>query len=245
MASIAIAAEPANVTPAAALPAIKDLPNPFVFSDGSPVKSKDDWQRRRAELKSLFEDYMYGHLPPKPDHVAVERDKWNRDKASNSVWQGVTLKMFFDGELLEIKFRTILPHGDKFTAPFPVVIHPIFRWPGRNEDPLAPEKWKLFTDRGYAVALIDYQLIAPDNNERFKTGSLHKLFSDDDDPELDCGALMAWAWTVHRVVDALEKMPDWADAKKIVVTGHSRYGKAALIAGAYDERIALTVPSHS
>ena len=55
---------------------------------------------------------------------------------------------------------------------------------------------------------------------------------------------MAWAWGVHRVVDALEEDPR-IDSKKIVVTGHSRYGKMALIAGAFDERIALTVPSHS
>ena len=55
---------------------------------------------------------------------------------------------------------------------------------------------------------------------------------------------MAWAWCVSRVIDALEKM-DEIDAKKVVVTGHSRYGKAALVAGAFDERIALTVPSHS
>src|SRR5207302_10460648 len=49
---------------------------------------------------------------------------------------------------------------------------------------------------------------------------------------------------VHRVIDALEK-EDRIDSKKVIVTGHSRYGKAALVAGAFDERIALTVPSHS
>src|SRR5262249_45979715 len=58
------------------------------------------------------------------------------------------------------------------------------------------------------------------------------------------GGLMAWAWGVSRVLDALETV-DQIDAKKAIVTGHSRYGKAALIAGAFDDRIALTVPSHS
>ena len=46
------------------------------------------------------------------------------------------------------------------------------------------------------------------------------------------------------MIDAVEG-DDRIDAKNVVVTGHSRYGKAALIAGAFDERIALTVPSHS
>jgi hypothetical protein len=54
---------------------------------------------------------------------------------------------------------------------------------------------------------------------------------------------MAWAWGIHRVIDAIET-DDRIDPGKIVVTGHSRYGKAALLAGAFDERVALTVPSH-
>jgi endo-1,4-beta-xylanase len=246
--SAAIAADPDLRTPAAELPAIKELPNPFIFADGSPVKTKDDWQRRRAELKSLFEDYMYGHLPPKPDDVIVERgemilEETDSDEPRTVAWQDNVILLKHHGEEIEVKFRLIVPiMEDKYQ--FPVVIHPIFRWPGRNEDPLAAGRWKLFTDRGYAVAAIDYQPIAPDNKDRFKTGALHKLFSKESDSELDCGALMAWAWTVHRTVDALEKMPE-IDAEKIVITGHSRYGKAALIAGAFDERIALTVPSHS
>jgi endo-1,4-beta-xylanase len=248
IASTAVAADADARTPAAELPAIKELPNPFVFADGSPVRTKEDWNRRRAELKSLFEDYVYGHLPPKPDEIVVEpgemfMEETDSEKPRTLAWQDNTIRLTHHGEEIEIKFRLILPMiEDKYQ--FPVVIHPIFRWPGRNEDPLAPERWKLFIDRGYAVAAIDYQPIAPDNNERFKTGSLHKLFSEKNDFELDCGALMAWAWTVHRVIDALEKSPA-IDAQKIVVTGHSRYGKAALIAGAFDERIALTVPSHS
>jgi hypothetical protein len=246
--SSAVGAEPDSRTPVADLPAVKELPNPFVFADGSAVRSTEDWQRRRAELKSLFEDYMYGHLPPKPDEIVVEPGEYmmeetDSEKPRTFAWQDNTIRLTYHGEEIEIKFRLILPMIEgKYQ--FPVVIHPIFRWPGRNEDPLAPDRWKLFIDRGYAVAAIDYQPIAPDNNERFKTGSLHKLFSEKNDSELDCGALMAWAWTVHRVIDALEKSPA-IDAQKIVITGHSRYGKAALIAGAFDERIALTVPSHS
>ena len=55
---------------------------------------------------------------------------------------------------------------------------------------------------------------------------------------------MAWAWCVSRTIDAMETV-DAIDATKVVVTGHSRYGKASLVAGAFDERIAVTVPSHS
>jgi hypothetical protein len=58
------------------------------------------------------------------------------------------------------------------------------------------------------------------------------------------GALLAWAWAVHRIVDALADVPE-LDPRRVGVNGFSRWGKAALVAGAFDERIALTVPSSS
>lgn len=59
-------ADPSPHKPIANLPVIKELPNPFLFQDGSPVRDTKDWERRRSELKQLFQDYMYGHLPAKP-----------------------------------------------------------------------------------------------------------------------------------------------------------------------------------
>jgi hypothetical protein len=53
------------------LPEIKDLPNPFVFFDGSPVKSKSDWNCRREEIKAMMLHYQFGHAPelPRPDTI--------------------------------------------------------------------------------------------------------------------------------------------------------------------------------
>lgn len=59
-------------------------------------------------------------------------------------------------------------------------------------------------------------------------------------------AMMAWAWGVSRIIDVVEASPDLnIDAKKIGVTGCSRNGKGAMVAGAFDERVALTVPQES
>lgn len=55
------------------------------------------------------------------------------------------------------------------------------------------------------------------------------------------GTLIAWAWAIMRGVDLLEMLPE-VDARRIVATGWSRLAKAALIAGAFDPRIAVTVP---
>jgi hypothetical protein len=59
------------------------------------------------------------------------------------------------------------------------------------------------------------------------------------------GALMAWAWGVSRIIDALEQVNAGIDTKRIGVTGCSRNGKGAFVAGAFDERIALTLPQES
>ena len=55
--------------------------------------------------------------------------------------------------------------------------------------------------------------------------------------KIDCGGLMAWTWCVSRTIDALADA-EGIDITKVVVAGHSRCGKAALAAGAFDARIA-------
>ena len=72
---------------------------------------------------------------------------------------------------------------------------------------------------------------APDRNKR--AGGLYELY-----PGEGFGALAAWAWGYHRVVDLLTQL-DYIDPTRIAVTGHSCGGKTALLAGATDERIAL------
>ena len=63
-------------------------------------------------------------------------------------------------------------------------------------------------------------------------------------PGFDWGDLAAWAWSMSRCVDYLETQP-FADKAKIIAVGHSRLGKTALVAGAFDERFALTAPAGS
>jgi hypothetical protein len=60
-------------------------------------------------------------------------------------------------------------------------------------------------------------------------------------PGYDWGLLRAWAWGVSRIVDYLQTDPE-IDATKLIVTGVSRDGKGALVAGAFDDRIAMVAP---
>jgi hypothetical protein len=60
-------------------------------------------------------------------------------------------------------------------------------------------------------------------------------------PKYDWGLLQAWAWGVSRIVDYLETDPS-IDKTKLIVTGVSRTGKSALVAGAFDDRLAMVAP---
>jgi hypothetical protein len=56
------------------LPVQHQLPDPFIMLDGSLIKTKDDWiNKRRPELKLLFQHYVYGYLPPSPPFNFVEQ----------------------------------------------------------------------------------------------------------------------------------------------------------------------------
>jgi hypothetical protein len=234
--------DPPSKKPAADLPEIKLLPNPFAFLDGSSVRTREDWDRRRRELKGLFEDYEYGHLPPRPEKVSIIVGGPRTEEDSKVDRQDIELTLKQADRSLLLHVNLTYPHEAK--APVPVIVQAGF---GRRPNPAAPAKagprpdrLKIFTDRGYAVAELSFQELAVDSKDSRRDTGIYQLFGD----QTDAGALMAWAWGMSRVIDFLETQA-WIDPKKIVVTGHSRYGKAALVAGAFDERIALTVPSHS
>ncbi len=228
-------ADKSSPKPAGELPQIKELPNPFVFADGSPVRNKDDWARRRQELADLFQDYMYGHLPPKPEKMVIDCPEKSVDPENKVLIHNLELKLAQGDKTLTLHVRVAMPSDAK--GPVPVIVQSSF---GRRGGAPSGKPFALYSKRGYAVAECSYNEVAIDNKDKARTVGVYQLFGD----KIDCGGLMAWAWGVSRVMDALETV-ERIDTKKAIVTGHSRYGKAALIAGAFDERIALTVPSHS
>jgi len=115
---------------------------------------------------------------------------------------------------------------------------------GRGSD---AGRWELENtiDQGFAVATIYYGDILPDKND-LNDGALPFFRKSGGKGSgghgpTDMHAIAAWGWGLHRAVDYLVTDKD-IDAKRIVAFGHSRNGKAALVAGAFDERIAITIP---
>jgi hypothetical protein len=210
------------------LPAIAELPNPFVFDDGSQMKTAADWPKRRQEIFEKVMYYEYGRMPAAPGNVEGEEVFSAKNADLNASEKTIRLAM---GPGHKIVFGVLLtiPNGK---GPFPVIIDGDGCW-GRIKEPIR----KLVIERGYILAEFDRTQITLDAKGPRNGAQLVY-------PEYDWSALCSWAWGYHRVVDYLEKQ-SYVDAKKIAVTGHSRGGKTTLVAGATDERIALTAPNDS
>lgn len=97
--------------------------------------------------------------------------------------------------------------------------------------------------RGYALATIYREDVCADREPYFQSG-VHPLFPELQQGDENFGCIAAWAWSLSRALDVLEKEPA-VDAKRVAVFGFSRLGKAALWAGANDERFAMVISNES
>jgi dienelactone hydrolase len=216
---------------------MRPLPDCLKMFDGRRVTTAEQWKReRRPELKILFQHYMYGYMPPPPANV-----RWAVRRVN---------PRFFEGKAVEKEVRIFFgppgtPPIDVFlaiparrTRPAPIFVGLAFGGPGGYEYPV-----KEILDRGYAVAVAQYEQISPDRDNLFHRG-IFPFFRRPGQTGRDLhdwGAIAMWAWGLQRIIDYLETLRD-VDQDRIAVTGFSRLGKVALLAAAFDERIDLTIP---
>lgn len=194
------------------------LPDLFVALDGTPVTSLSQWQARRAEIHRLSVPLAYGDWPAVPRETLGEvlHQAVVRSLGDARLW---TCRVLADGRHAFL-LRLYAPAG---AGRFPVVLNGDACWHYAVDAVIGD-----MLRRGYAFAQFNRVEIVPDMP--VAPGA--------------AGALAAWAWGYHRAVDALLQLP-LVDGSRIAVVGHSRGGKAALLAGATDERIALTSANNS
>jgi dienelactone hydrolase len=209
------------------LPVIKGFPDPFRMHDGSRVATLNDWQQQRTYIKDMLLYYEYGYSPPGPNNLKVATGTTREILDGKAKETEVTLT-FGPGHALSIKVLLAVPTSGK--SPFPAVVTGDLGW-------YRCKGLAQAIARDYIVADFNRQQMDPDNKDR--ANGVHPLY-----PKYSWGTIAAWAWGFHRVTDYLLTL-EIVDKKKIAVTGHSRGGKAALLAGALDERVAITAPNAS
>jgi len=207
-----------------------DWLNPLLFNDGRPVLNGDDWTCRRVELIEFVIALEYGPIPDAPGHGALQPIQPSVISTDPRVQ---TAKFRVASAQPDFAFSLALycPRGN---GPFPVIVDGDGCWPYITDDIIGD-----IAARGYALALFDRTEIVSDCKTDTREATLYRVA-----PTGDYGALSAWAWGYHRVIDGLVTLP-LIDADRIATTGHSRGGKAALLAGATDERIKLAAPNNS
>ena len=251
------------------LPARPELPDPLVMLDGTRVTNQKDWnEKRRPELTALFQHYMYGQFPPP---VGVRAVTFHTDPAAFGGKATLKEIAIAVGEhtATPLWLLLVVPNhrkgpapvfvGLNFTGNHSLVSDPKVRIPGGWMYPNFPgvknnhateaghnasaESWSLeqSIDRGYAVATFYNGEVDPDRpDERGGLRPYLKTLGGESGPH-ECATIAAWAWGLQRAVDYLNTDRD-IDSHRIAAFGHSRLGKTALLAAAFDERIALAIP---
>lgn len=232
---------------AAQLQEIRSLPDLLRFENGERVKTPEDWIRRRAELTTLYSEYIYGYIPDREKETVT----WSLQ--ADSATGGTLMHITVNTEKRSASFSVL--------AGIPALPEPEDGWPFYVEYwPWHYRNWftgewvtgfsencRYAMERGYACIQYDCAQVSADNDSR--TGAFYTLYPyGQTNPAEQRGVLLAWAWGVSKVIDALEAGAGKAlgiNPRLSMVGGVSRYGKSTAVAGAYDERIRVTIPSCS
>ena len=208
------------------------LPDLLTFNNGSNVDA-NNWPQRRKELAEAIIPHEFGGMPPEPKQIDIVR----RANSNIRHWPGVRYvtyeirTQFAQDKELSLTLSLWIPSGD---GPFPVLLDCDGCWRYFNDNVI-----QNVLARGNIAASVDRTEAAADNKTEYRDTGLYRLF-----PDAEFGVCPAWAWAIHRCVDALITFPE-VKTDAIAVTGHSRGGKTAILAGATDERIAITNPNNS
>jgi hypothetical protein len=236
----------------------KTLPDPLVMNDGTRVTTaKQWWSKRRPEIVELFDREMYGRTPP---HLpAVKWELLSTTNEKNGDVPIVTKKLIghvdnsIDPDIkIDIELELSTPANAK--GPVPVVtelgLSKAFlemlrkRFPQFAADQKGPTWQQQVLAKGWGYAEYIPVSVQGDSAAEM-TGGIIGLMNKGQPRKLDdWGVLKAWAWGASKCLDYFETDKS-VDAKQIAIEGHSRYGKASLVAMAYDPRFAIGYISSS
>lgn len=247
------------------------LPALLESSNGKVISRKSEWESRRSELIKLFEDNVYGKFPKKSLKMHFETLKIDRHALSGKAISK-QIRIYFTKEKKEPYMDMVLYLPANVSKPVPVFVGLNFKGnQSIHSDPAIllsekhpkllkntkakeiqlirgeqAERWEVDTliNNGFGVATVYYGDLELDHADGWKTGIRTTLQKELAIKPQEWGAIGAWAYGLSRMMDYL-KIDEQVDARKVIITGHSRLGKAALWAGANDTRFAAVITNNS
>ena len=223
------------------------LPEILISSRNQVITDKSSWENiRRHEILALFKNEVYGQMPKTYDSSSYIFTNLASDAMKGkATLKQVEITVWKIGKAIKINLVYFVPNARKGSSPAFLLINNRDRKntdPGRVE---ISEFWpaELLIDSGYAIAAFHVSDLAPDDKDHYQDGVL-QLYPDQMKVPNGMKAIGAWAWGAARVLDYFELDSD-INAKRVSVVGHSRGGKAALWAGANDQRFAITFSNNS
>jgi hypothetical protein len=229
-------------------------------------------EARRPELKALFQHYMYGEIPPRPPEMEFKVGAVHQDALGGKARLKLVEVRCGPAGAPRMDLLVIVPNARSGPVPVFLALnfcgnHAVIADPrvplsrgwvyssckgsqdGRATDAAHGAQaadWAVeeTVARGYALATFCSADI--DADRAGEAGNLPAWFARPESRVVrpgpqDRGSIALWAFGFHRAVDDLEPDPE-IDAARIAAVGHSRNGKTALLAAAFDERIALAIP---
>ncbi len=243
---------------------------PEIFPVSPSDKNVPNWEHQREVIKEDLQKYIYGYLPNSDLGSSFELVKSIEDAGENVLYQEFEVSFNQLPSHLKMKVSVFAPLNrthEKLTAIMAlnkcgvsslwkadyvrvmenVRLHPRcnkrkFQIPGSYSESYPIKE---ILKAGYVFATINEAELREDNG-KIKNSRFVEAYPSSDEPNKNWGALSAWAFGLIRGLDVLETI-SYIDPDKLILFGHSRRGKAALLATAMDEkrRVAMVIPHQS
>jgi hypothetical protein len=223
------------------------LPDPLTLKNGQKVtNAKTWWNGRRAEIMEDFDHEVYGRVPANLPKVtwevaAVTAATVGSIKAITKKLVGHVDNSSYPAINVDIQLTLTTPADAK--GPVPVMMEfgfqfpPGFRMPANMQTP-GPSWQEQVLAKGWGYAILVPTSYQADNGAGLTQGIIGLVNKGQPRKPDDWGTLKAWAWGANRALDYFETDKS-VDAKQVGIEGLSRYGKAALVAMAYEPRFAV------
>ncbi|MDH6305467.1 hypothetical protein M2459_001920 [Parabacteroides sp. PF5-5] len=236
------------------------LPPLLISESGKKITTAKEWEKvRRLELLNTFATQMFGQTPEGAIKTSYEVLKTHPQSLGGKATCKQVKVTFSNGAIERSMLMLIyLPNQVKGKAPLFLGYNFSGNQTIADDEDIIPSseaergssksRWAVekLISSGYGLCTIWYYDIFPDAEDKH-VESILPLFgyqSGNDIAASSWQAMGAWAWGLSRVMDYIET-DNAIDESKVVLMGHSRNGKAALWAGAQDERFAVVISNNS